>query len=131
LGTSREANANFAGSDQPAHNLYAEVAQELGFVGLVIFLVYIWRVIIQVGRQIRDFSTQLDSSHFYSRLLDALKVWFAMNLLFSLASYGLSSYEWYLFPGLCEVLVRLTGNAKSFEGFGNACGQKDKSAAGC
>ncbi len=107
LGTSREANANFAGHDQPAHNLYAEVAEELGFVGLAIFFVYILRVIKQVGPQMKQLSSQFGSAHFYSRLNNSLKVWFAMNLFFSMASYGLSSYEWYLFPGLCEVVVRL------------------------
>jgi O-antigen ligase len=46
LGTSREANANFGDNafgdnDKPAHNLYAEVAEELGFVGLFIFLLFL------------------------------------------------------------------------------------------
>ena len=46
LGTSPEANANFTtsgpymGWELPAHNLYLEVAQELGFVGLAIFLLF-------------------------------------------------------------------------------------------
>ncbi len=30
-----------------------------------------------------------------------------MNVVFSFASYGLSSYEWYLFGGLSVVLQRL------------------------
>ena len=34
LGTSREANANFRGEDMPSHNLYTEVAEELGYIGL-------------------------------------------------------------------------------------------------
>ena len=41
LGTSREANANFGDDDQPAHNLYVEVAEELGFVGLAIFILFL------------------------------------------------------------------------------------------
>ena len=42
LGTSREANANFRGEDLPSHNLYTEVAEELGYVGLVLLLMLIW-----------------------------------------------------------------------------------------
>jgi hypothetical protein len=37
-----------------------------------------------------------------------MEVWLAMNVVFSLVSYGLSSYEWYLFGGLSVVLRRLT-----------------------
>ena len=113
LGTSREANANFGGSDQPAHNLYAEISQELGFIGLGIFLLYIWRVIKQVGPQMKILSNSFRETDFLSRLNNSLKIWFAMNLLFSLASYGLSSYEWYLFPGLCNSMVGRAGQRAS------------------
>ena len=42
-----------------------------------------------------------------------------MNILFSFASYGLSSYEWYLFGGLIVVTKRLaTENGK---GLAEAC----------
>ena len=37
----------------------------------------------------------------------ALLVWVGMCLLFSLASYGLSEYQWYLFGGLAVVTSRL------------------------
>lgn len=36
-----------------------------------------------------------------------MQVWLLMNILFSFASYGLSSYEWYLFGGLSVVTARL------------------------
>src|SRR5258705_8157492 len=38
LGNSREANANFRGEDMLSHDLYTEIAEELGVVGLGIFL---------------------------------------------------------------------------------------------
>ena len=44
LGTSKEASWNFGQSTHLAHNLYAEVAQELGFVGLFIFILYIMSI---------------------------------------------------------------------------------------
>lgn len=106
LGTSREANANFGGSDQPAHNLYAEVAQELGFVGLAIFLLYIKTVLIKGIKSLRYFKkrSEQESRAYIYRLVSALQVWFIMNLFFSFFSYGLSSYEWYLFPALCDIV---------------------------
>ena len=41
------------------------------------------------------------------RLVDAMQTWLLMNTLFSFASYGLSSYEWYLFAGLSVVVRRM------------------------
>ncbi|MGH9196335.1 MAG: O-antigen ligase family protein, partial [Acidimicrobiia bacterium] len=38
LGTTTEANFHFNGYAQPSHNLYLEVLEELGFVGLLIFV---------------------------------------------------------------------------------------------
>ena len=42
LGTSQEANANFRGDDKPSHNLYIEIAEELGYMGLALALALIW-----------------------------------------------------------------------------------------
>ena len=42
LGTSQEANAHFRDDDKPSHNLYTEVAEELGYVGLALALGLIW-----------------------------------------------------------------------------------------
>ena len=41
------------------------------------------------------------------RVANAMVVWLLMNIFFSFASYGLSSYEWYLFAGLSVVTKRL------------------------
>ena len=117
LGTSREANSNFttsgpyAGWEMPAHNLYLEVGQELGVIGIVIFVLFI-KAIFSGFAQSRRVIWHHDPGRFMSRLTDAMQVWLAMNIVFSFASYGLSSYEWYLFGGLSVVLVRL---AKSEE----------------
>lgn len=107
IGTSREANANFGNDDMPAHNLFVEAAEEIGFAGLVIFILYIKTVITCAVRT----GIRLHRDGIYDRYLvrlgDAIQVWLFMNLVFSLASYGLSSYEWYLFGGLTVVLARL------------------------
>lgn len=107
VGTSREALANFAGVDQPAHNLYAEVAIELGFIGLGFFLVFIWLVARELWRLQRHWRAR-PRAPTLARTGEALLIFLVMNLLFSLASYGLTSYEWYLLAGLTQVVARLS-----------------------
>ena len=104
IGTSKEANTNFGSSYLVSHNLITEVAQELGFVGLAIYLAFLWSIVGNFRRtkEIVDHSSQGQG---YPRdMLLAMQVWLYMNLLFSLASYGLSNYEWYLFGGFSVVI---------------------------
>lgn len=112
LGTSPEANANFTTSgpyaymEMPAHDLYAELAEELGFVGLVIFLLFmksIYSGFVECKRV--QWRSSIDG--FMPKLVDAMLVWLAMNFVFSFASYGLTSYEWYLFAGISVVIRRI------------------------
>ena len=112
LGTSAEANAHFTTSgpykDQelPAHNLYLEIAQELGLGGLIIFVLFIKEIFYGFAKS-KKLGARHDPGGFLARMTDAMQVWLAMNVVFSFASYGLSSYEWYLFGGLSVVLQRI------------------------
>lgn len=106
LGTSREANWNVAGKDQISHILWAEIWQEIGLIGLVLFSLYMLAMIKnfrEAGVLIRQ---HLSTDDFLYRANQAMQVWLLMNLLFSLASYGLKSYEWYFFGGLSVVLLQ-------------------------
>ncbi|WP_165855274.1 O-antigen ligase family protein [Marinobacter sp. JSM 1782161] len=106
LGTSREANWNVAGKDQISHILWAEIWQEIGLIGLILFILYLQAMIrnfLKAGRLIRTIS----KDDFLFRANEAMQVWLLMNLLFSLASYGLKSYEWYFFGGLSVVLLNM------------------------
>lgn len=106
LGTSREVNGNFIGNDQPAHNLYAEVAQELGFVGLVLFIILLNS--IHAGfRECKRAYNQQNGSMFLQNLVDCMQIVLIMNFIFSFASYGLSSYEWYFLGGMSVSMQRL------------------------
>jgi len=107
LGTSLEVNYNFSGSAMWTHDLYAEVAQELGLVGLGIFLLFMKTIAVNFVHTYRLLKSE-ERHGFQMRLLNAMVVWFSMTLLFSFFSYGLSSYEWYLFGGLSAVLRTLT-----------------------
>lgn len=110
LGSSKEANFNFSGRAQPAHNLWLEIFQELGFVGLTIFLLYARE--IYLGFKITNLKmlNYSNASAFSKACLPAMQVWLVMNFLFSFASYGLTSYEWYLFGGFSAVFARLATN---------------------
>lgn len=115
LGTSGEANANFGISEQPAHNLYAEIAQELGALGLLIFLGFMVTLSREINR-VRVASRDRGAKDLVSCSADALQVFLVMNLTFSLASYGLSGYEWYLMAGISGVLGRLHVTSLSIGG---------------
>jgi putative inorganic carbon (hco3(-)) transporter len=107
LGSSKEANYHFSGRAQPAHNLWLEIFQELGIVGLIVFIFYtkeIYKGFKLTNAKMREHH---EASDFLKSCVPAMQVWLAMNFLFSFASYGLTSYEWYLFGGFSAVMARL------------------------
>jgi hypothetical protein len=108
LGTSREANTHFGDRAIPSHNLVTQVVQELGMVGLSIFLLLIGTIFRNVRRSLHHFRKIQGGSRLLLRLSQALDVWLVMNILNSLFTYGLSSYDWYFIAGLAEVLTRLS-----------------------
>lgn len=108
LGTSREASANYGQRDQLSHNLYTEIAQELGFVGLIIFLFYIKSIFLVLAQCKRVYLNN-NAGVFLSKMNDAMQTWLWLNFIFSFASYGLTSYEWYLLGGFAVVMQRLVG----------------------
>jgi len=108
LGTSAETNFNFRGELKIAHNLYAEVAQELGLVGLIIYLFFLKSIIVNFINSNKILKEIVEEGSFLKKFNDAMQVWLWMNILFSLASFGLSSYIWYLFGGLSIVMLRLS-----------------------
>jgi O-antigen ligase len=120
LGTSVEANAHYRGYGQISHNLYTEVSQELGFVGLLIFMAFVWTA-IQAARHARRVSAAAkDSDPIFGIASQAIFVLLVVDLIFSFASYGLSEAHWYLIAGLAVVTTRLVtrevGDAPSVSG---------------
>lgn len=107
LGTSVEANAHAGGHAMLSHNLYTEIMQELGMVGLIIFLWFIKTIIQNFIISLREIRESGVNDVYLINLVHAMQVWLFMNIIFSFASYGLSSYEWYLFGGLSVVIQRL------------------------
>jgi putative inorganic carbon (HCO3(-)) transporter len=117
LGTSPEANYHYAtggpyeGRALPAHDLYLEVGQELGLVGLTIFLMFMVSVVKDFLRVRKENRGHPDDA-FVHAVIDALQVWIVMNVIYSFASYGLANYDWYLFAGLSVVIHRLSPRSR-------------------
>jgi O-antigen ligase len=110
LGTSQEVNTHFRGNYQKSHNLYTEVAQELGFVGLAIYLSFIFAAVKAAWRARSSVTSSGSAPPALSVASDALPVQCGVLLVFGLATYGLSQYEWYFLTGMCVVTARLTAS---------------------
>jgi putative inorganic carbon (HCO3(-)) transporter len=110
LGTSREANANFRGEDLPSHDLYTEVAEELGYIGLALLLALIWsflRACWTAQRLLASAPLTDERLRFLHDVAATLVVVVAVDLFFSFASFGFSEPYWYFFGGLSVVTARL------------------------
>ena len=110
LGTSREANANFRGEDLPSHDLYTEVAEELGYIGLALTLALIYsflRACWTAQRVLAAAPLNDVRLRFLHDVATTLVVLVAVDLFFSFASFGLSEPYWYFVGGLSVVTARL------------------------
>jgi O-antigen ligase len=129
LGTSAETKYHLIGNGQLAHDLYLEVAQELGFVGLALFLLFLKRIVDNFRLVKRKLAAMGRSDPYIARLVEALQVWMLVSLFFSLASYGLSEWTWYFFAGISLAVVRVvnaeqTAQAREQSAAGNLPPQK-------
>lgn len=107
LGTSPEARFHSIGSSLLSHNLYTEIMLELGLIGLIIFLLFMKLIIVNFSSALKKIKENPIDNAYLLNITHAMQVWFIMNLLFSFASYGLSTYVWYLFGGLSVVIKKL------------------------
>lgn len=105
LGTSLEANANAYGEALPSHTLYTEVLQELGFVGLFIFMAFIIEACKNCIKAVRATASR---TGFVLHAGESARDFAFVLMFFSIASYGLNEYQWYLLAGLSVVLRRLS-----------------------
>ena len=110
LGTSQEANAHFRDDDKPSHNLYTEVAEELGYVGLALALSLIWSFVrtCWTAQQVVSATPMTNERLRFLHLVAlTLVVVVAVDLFFSFAAYGWSEPYWYFIGGLSVVTARL------------------------
>lgn len=110
LGTSREANFHFRGTAVPSHDLYTEAAEELGYIGLALFLALLWsflRACWRAQQVVNAGPVTDDRLQFLHDVAGTLVLLVAVDLFFSFASYGLSEPYWYFLGGLSVVTARL------------------------
>lgn len=105
LGTSLEANANARGEALPSHTLFTEVLQELGLVGLFIFVWFIVEACRNCMIAVRDAKR---AGGFLLHAGESIRDFGIVLLFFSVASYGLNEPQWYLFAALSIVLRELS-----------------------
>jgi O-antigen ligase len=120
LGTSYEANSNFAGSAFVSHNLYTESLVTLGIIGAFIFFRFLYamfnsavRVYALTRRSSPGVDSSADSADPLVWLPKAMICLLAMYAVFGMSSYGVMEYYCYLFAGLCVVLNNLSGSASN------------------
>ncbi len=107
LGTSVEANAHYRGYGQISHNLYTEVAQELGFVGLILFLSFVATAVKAAWHAQKVARNARGGDHIFEIASRSILVLLIVDIIFSFASYGLSESHWYLMAGLAVVTTRI------------------------
>lgn len=118
LGTSAEAAANAGFRARPSHNLVTEVLQELGLVGLVIFLRFLWAAARGCLRALRETGAGSDMLGL-RHAAEAMSVTMLIGAIFGLASYGLSELYWYLWAGVCVAISRIAQAGGSSGAKGN------------
>ncbi|HUQ10641.1 MAG TPA: O-antigen ligase family protein [Steroidobacteraceae bacterium] len=103
FGTSGEALFNFKGGHTISHTLYTEALMEIGVFGIPFLLAYLfnlWKAAMQTYRLSREHESQLGFAPILVWNPPALLVWLIGYTFFSIFSYGLSTYSWYLYGGI-------------------------------
>jgi len=103
FGTSGEALFNFKGGHTISHTLYTEALMEIGIFGIPFLLVYLaqlWKAAMQTYRLSNQNQDRLRLAPILLWNPPALLVWLIGYLFFSIFSYGLSTYTWYLYGGI-------------------------------
>lgn len=108
LGTTPEAKWHKWGATKASHNLYGELVIELGIIGAILFIRFLYFIYQRFKRnRILFRELALARNSFYSRLNKALVAVFWMYAVYSMNYWGLSQYYWYLFGGLAIAFGRL------------------------
>ena len=114
IGTSFELNFNSMSKGLVAHNLYVEIFQELGGAGLLLYGYFLYAILKNLNSSVRkakQLPADLPAGRSLVAIADALQTFMYMNLLFAVASYGLSTYTWYLLGGSGVALNQLITTA--------------------
>lgn len=115
IGTNGEATWNIRRWTSISHILYGEVAIELGYIGLIIFLVFLKSIITNFMECSRLINDRGGKDSLLPSMNNSMQLYLVMNIAFSFASYGLSGYVWYLLAGLSVVMRNLCDTSYKME----------------
>jgi putative inorganic carbon (hco3(-)) transporter len=110
LGTTAEAKVHDGHGAQASHNLYTELLIEVGVVGGLLFLRFLYSIhaeLKQTARRLAENKTRPDED-FVGRLLLCFFALFWMYAVFSINYFGLSQDYWYVLAGLVTAFGGLT-----------------------
>lgn len=111
LGTTAEAKFNTWGRAKASHNMYGEILIEVGFVGLFIFMRFIFAIRVELRKNVAIKS----GISFYETLFKVLNIIFWMFAFYSINYWGLSQYYWYNLAGLVIAASLLLNSAMKKE----------------
>lgn len=106
IGTSAEANYHLVGEHIRSHSFYIETVQELGIIGMVLFIKYIQSIFKSLSLARRILEEDKKKYGWNLNLIKALQAWAGMFLVYSIICFGLSSWEWYFFGGLSALSLK-------------------------
>ena len=108
LGTTGEAKYHALGRRQASHNMYGELLIEIGLIGFILFLRYVFSIRKNLT-ELRSKLSEPDKQNksFYFRLNQTLLAIVLMYAFYSINYWGLSQYYWYLLGGLVVAVTRL------------------------
>ena len=108
LGTTAEAKVHNWGSKQASHNMYGQLLIEVGTIGFIVFMMFLWRVYKSLAKNIVMFNKiHAQANPLYANLNRAMIAVFWMYAVYSLNYWGVSQYYWYMFAGLTIAFRRL------------------------
>ena len=113
LGTTGEAKFHAGYPFQVAHNLYAELLIEIGVIGFVLFIRFLYSIYKLFHANRDSISKAVDEQNddhvktFEYRLISAFVAVFWMYAVYSINYWGLSIYYWYFFGGLTVAFSRI------------------------
>lgn len=116
IGTTPEAKFHKFGHTKASHSLPMELIIEIGIVGFVLFLRFIWsaaRNLRGLLRLLEQEAADTEAARFRRDLIYAMQCVFWMYAFYSLNYWGLSQYYWYLFCALSLVIVTQLGGDRS------------------
>lgn len=105
LGTTAETKVQNGHNRQAAHNMYAEILIEVGFVGMFFLIRFAKKIHFQLTFANERLKT---AENFHKTTFKILRIIFWMFVVYSINYWGLTQYYWYNLAGLVVACAYLS-----------------------